>query len=82
MSTKKVVVVLFVLSQVRTFPNASDQIIGGEPQIHVRAELDVKALIRSPEVSQMMLESCYMKLKNSSKDLFRISMDLIISTRH
>ena len=55
-STKKVEEVQFVLLQVRTFPNASDQIIDGEPQIHVRAELDVKALIRSQEVSQMMLE--------------------------
>ena len=68
--------VLFALSQVRTFPSALDQIIVGEPQIRVRAELTVKALIRSQEVSQMMLESCYMKLRNSNKDLFIINMGL------
>ena len=67
--------VLFALSQVRTSPSALDQIIVGGTQIHVRAELTVKALIRSLEVSLMMLELCYMKLRNSSKDLFRTNMD-------
>ena len=56
------------LWQVKTFPNASGQIITHvvdvEPLIPERVAPSDKAQIKNLEVSRTMLESCYMTLKD------------------